>query len=787
MLAGLTMSHLAAIVESSDDAIISKNLEGIITSWNYGAQQLYGYTPEEMIGKPLLQLVPAERVEEERDILERVRLGHSVRNYQTIRLTKEGKRLDVSVTASPIKNELGQIIGISKVSRDISDQKRAEAALRESEFRYRNLVENIRQRLFIKDRSGRYVSVNRSYASDIGVTPEAMIGKLDADFFSQDLADKYLADDQRVMASGNPQEFEEKYVLNGREVWIHTVKTPIKDEQGRVMGICGIFDDISKRKVTEELLRRREERHRKLLVNLDAAVVVHAPDTSIIMNNSRALELLGLSEEQIMGRTAMDPRWKFIHEDHSPFLQAEYPVNRVIKQKAPIKDLCLGIVRPLKGDIIWVSVNGVPIYDEAGNLMEVIISFMDITATKLLLTKFKEATLQSEKASAAKSEFLGVMSHELRTPLNGILGFTEILLSEKNISYDDLADKLRIIKSSGESLLRILEDILHYSRIEGGNIKFQKIAFSLPEMAWKAIRLIESDAIAKSLNLLVVIDEKVPGTVMGDPERIQQVLLNLLRNAVKFTLQGSIILKITNSEAGHIRFAVKDTGVGIAADQIQNIFLPFTQVDSGMGRKFEGVGLGLAISQRLVEQMGSCLGVESKLAVGSTFTFEVLLPSGSSAKEANSNDQEKWKLDQGFSMQFPVRILAVEDNPINLKLLLMVLGRLGYKKVLTATNGVEALAVLEKEPVDLIFMDLQMPVMTGIEATHQIRAMEATTPSSSPVKIVALTANASVEIRNECFNSGMNHYISKPFNTRSIADAISQCRSGTFAHDDLSS
>lgn len=644
------VSHLEAIVESSDDAIIGKDLDGIVTSWNHGAERLYGYTAGEIIGTPLLVIIPPELHDEEQEILKRVKLGQTVRHYESVRLAKDGRVLDVSVTASPIRDASGAIIGISKVARDITE-----------------------------------------------------------------------------------------------------------------------------RKAAQEALRRSEERYRDLVVNLDAGVVAHAPDTSVLMSNARALELLGISEDQMMGRKAMDPEWKFLHEDQTPFLLHEYPVNRVIAEKSPIKDLILGVVRPGGGDVVWLSVNGVPILDADGVLKEVIISFVDITERKLLLERFREASVRAEKASAAKSEFLGVMSHELRTPLNGILGFTDLLLDEKNLSSELIADRLRIIRSSGESLLAILGDILHFSRIDGAEIKVDAICFSPSEYAWKAIHIIEPEADAKSLRLSVVIGEDVPGAVIGDPERIQQILLNLLRNAVKFTETGGITLRLNAVGNDRIRFSVEDTGPGIASDQIQRIFLPFTQLDNGMGRKFDGVGLGLAISTRIVRALGTKIEVESDLGKGSCFSFELLLPRTSSVTVDAATGEGSWKLDIGFASHFPVRILAVEDNPINRKLLLMVLGNLGYEGVLTASNGLETLAILEKNRVDVIFMDLQMPEMDGMEAARRIRLRESDERRGQAVHIIALTANESASVRRECFDVGMNHYVSKPFNTRTLADAIALC------------
>ena len=259
----------------------------------------------------------------------------------------------------------------------------------------------------------------------------------------------------------------------------------------------------------------------------------------------------------------------------------------------------------------------------------------------------------------------------------------------------------------------------------------------------------------------------------GDPDRIQQILLNLLRNAVKYTDHGSVTLRAELGASGRVCMSVEDTGIGVPPDQQEKIFLPFTQGDSSLSRKFDGIGMGLTMSQRLLVKMGSDLTLRSEEGKGSIFSFELSLPNASSSISPVANaDSEPGGLDKEFAKRFPIKILAVEDNPMNLKLLVSLLGKLGYKDVLTANDGEQALAVLLEEQVHLIVMDLQMPVMDGLEATREIRSREARNSCVSPVRIIALTANASAGVRNECFTAGMNHYISKPFNIRSLAEAL---------------
>ena len=478
-----------------------------------------------------------------------------------------------------------------------------------------------------------------------------------------------------------------------------------------------------------------------------------------------------------------------IHEvdsDFVPTLESAlsfYPVaaRRKIEhalEEASTKGVRTKVIVPLVtalGNEIWVSVLGRPEIIEE-KIVTLHGTIQDVTTEHQQQLLLQEITKNALSADRAKSEFLGVMSHELRTPLNGILGFSDILLQERQIS-PDVRDKINIIQSSGQSLLRILEDILEFTRVEGGGLKLQTIPFSLSELAWKAIRLVETGAKEKNLQLFVLLRENVPCTVLGDPERIQQVLLNLLRNAVKFTDTGTVTLRVSlASQEGdyfRIHFEVEDTGAGIPENEREKIFLPFTQGDSSLSRKYDGIGMGLTIANRLLEKMGSSISLESQVGKGSIFSFDLSLSEDTSTKMAGTSDEsELGILDKGFAKRFPTRILIVEDNPLNLKLALMQLGKLGYEDVLTAAHGEEALAVLEKQKIDLIFMDLQMPIMDGITTTKRIRALELSNPSVVPILIVALTANISADIRNECFKAGMNYYLSKPFNLRSLAEVL---------------
>ena len=649
--------------------------------------------------------------------------------------------------------------------------------LRENESRLRFLADTMPQLVWTAGRDGTIESVNHGYRTFLGVATEADAIAALATVVHPDDDAEVAKEWAAMLAQGRSAGGELRLRrFDGVYRWHLWRAHPERDATGALVRWVGTSTDIHDQKVAEERLEARvarrtadlaasEERFRQAFDFAGTGMAIVGLDGRWVRVNHSICEILGYSAAELLQKTFQD----ITHPDD---LAADL---------ANVATLIAGTQRfyqmekryfHREGRIVWVRLTVSLVRDPAAQPVHFVSQIEDITEHKRLEANLAAARDQALEASRLKSEFLAMMSHEIRTPMNGVIGMTALL--RDTALTPTQADYLRTIESSGESLLTIINDILDSSKIEAGRSDLEVSPFDLRQCIVDALDLFAARALAKKIELAYVIGKGVPAHVRGDATRLRQIFVNLLGNAVKFTPSGQVVVTAdlaAEPDPGgrqRLKFAVRDTGIGIPAAGMDRLFKAFSQVDASTTRRFGGTGLGLAISQRLTELMGGSIWAESREGHGSTFHFTVLLEPERAAVADAMPALPGPQHDAMLGSRCPLRLLVAEDNPVNQRVATLLLQRLGYRAT-TVSNGLEAFAATEMADFDVVLMDVEMPELDGCEATRRIRQRvgAATRPW-----IIALTAGAMQNDRERAFAAGMNDFLTKPVRTDALSAAL---------------
>ncbi|MET0348280.1 MAG: PAS domain-containing protein, partial [Rhizobacter sp.] len=640
--------------------------------------------------------------------------------------------------------------------------------------------------IFAKDLEGRYVFCNRAASEMAGMTPEQMLGRRNHEIFERDVADRLQANDRIAMASPIPVAFEEVIdTPQGERLGVGT-KGPMFDAEGRLTGMFGVMRDVTEARRAERALRDSEAHYRSVVSVLTEGIVVIDAKGNVISCNPAAERIVGSTSVDWAGRTVVAPGWVPVKDDGTPMRTEDTPPGRVLASGKPLHDVLQRTLSP-EGEPSVFEVSSVPVIQPDSNeLIAVVTSFTNVTKRKQLEAELERhrhglerivadrtaalsvanetlalARDEAESATRAKSAFLANMSHEIRTPMNAIIGLTRLISRDTRDTVQ--LDRLGKVGDAAQHLLRLISDILDLSKIEAGKFRLDDAEFETAPMVSRALDMVAGRARDKGLALTRDTD-RLPARLRGDATRLSQVLINLLSNAVTFTEHGWVRLgaDVVAERSGQflVRFEVQDTGPGIGEARQAELFQPFEQADNSISRPHGGSGLGLALTRQLAISMGGEAGVVSSPGAGSTFWVTALL---GAVAETTGPTVPTTTVDDTPAVEEALRtrhagrrVLLAEDNPVNRDVAEELL-RMAGLVVESAPDGARAVELAVSHPYDLVLMDMQMPVIDGLEATRAIR--ERLGPS---LPIVAMTANAFAEDRLACLDAGMNDHVAKP-------------------------
>lgn len=812
---------LAALIESADDAIVSKTLDGIITSWNAGAERIFGFTAEEAIGNPITIIIPPDHLDEEPAILARLRAGERIEHFETVRMRKDGTRRDISLTVSPIRGPDGQVVGASKIARDVTEQRQARRALDEASERLRLALAASQLGDWSWDAKTDIVNFSETAARILGVPAGTQMtwAEMRNRLHPEDRDRARVAVDTALT---NHTDYDIEYRVeraDNQEVWISARGRGVYETDGSIAGMLGFVQDVSERKATEETLREQADALRTLNeVGRLISAELNLHNTVQAVTNA-ATEITGarfgsffynvLNEKgasYLLYTLAGVPKETF---DHFPMPRATDLFGPTFRGEGVVrigdvkKDPRYGKNSPYygmpEGHLPVTSYLAVPVVSRSGDVLgglffghpdadvfterdEIVVAGLAAqaavamdnarlyeTAKRARAEAEKAATenerlfRQAEESSRLKDEFLATISHELRTPLSAILGWARMLRMGQ-LSGENITKALETIERNARAQAQLVDDLLDVSRIITGKLRMDVQPADPNSFIDAAVEAVRPAADAKGVRVQKIMDTGAIA-IPGDPVRLQQVVWNLLSNAIKFTPRGGHVQICSQRVNSHLEIVVSDTGQGIAPDFLPHVFDRFRQADQKTSRQHGGMGLGLSIVRHLVELHGGTVRASSE-GEGHGSTFTVMLPitpvyqvdrSGGRVHPAARDLLPP--IDDCADRLDGLRILVVDDEADTRDLVKQGLEYCGAIVNIVGTAD-EALKLLTTNTPDILISDIGMPEVDGYDLIRQVRKL----PPASGGKIpaIALTAYTRTEDRLQSLRAGYDMHVPKP-------------------------